>query len=136
RRPRVPRMGDRIGDRGDSSQLFPGEPRGPGSACGPGLASGIESLPVGPDAGPVLIQEVETAEREATLEQDAIVVVSLAVDAGVLGQVGQDAAVPDAGLDLDLERALAQRLADGLFQAVEPLPLQGADGDRVVVVGL
>ena len=41
------------------------------------------------------------------------------MDLGVLGQVGQDAAVADAGLDLGVEGALVQRLADGLLQAVE-----------------
>ena len=41
----------------------------------------------------------------------------------MLGQVGQDAAVGDAGLDLGVERALEQGLADGLLEAVEPLAL-------------
>ena len=57
------------------------------------------------------------------------------MDLGVLGQVGQDAAVADAGLDLGVERPLVQGLADGLLQAVEPLAPGGADGDRVAVVG-
>ena len=43
------------------------------------------------------------------------------MDLGVLGQVGQDPAVADAGLDLGVERPLVQGLADGLLQPVEPL---------------
>ena len=43
------------------------------------------------------------------------------MDLGVLGQVGQDAAVLDAGLDLGVERLLVQGLADRLLEPVEPL---------------
>ena len=49
----------------------------------------------------------------------------------MLGQVGQDAPVLDARLDLRLERPLAQGLADGRLQPVEPLALRRADGDRI-----
>ena len=78
-------------------------------------------MSVGPDIDSVLEEEVQAAARQAAMQADAVVVVGPVVDLRVLGQVGQDAAVADAGLDLGVERAVVQGLADGLLQAVEPL---------------
>ena len=50
-------------------------------------------------------------------EQDAIVVVDPVVNLGVLGQVGQHAAVGDAGLDLGVERSLGQAPRGRLLRA-------------------
>ena len=65
------------------------------------------TLAVQTNAGPVLVEEIEAAAGQAALEEDAVVVVDSVVDLGVLGEVGQDAAVADAGLDLGVERARA-----------------------------
>ena len=66
----------------------------------------------------------------SAVQPDAVVVVGAVVDLGVLGQVGQDAAVLDARLDLGLEGPVAQGVADGQLEPVEPLALRGADRDR------
>ena len=84
----------------------------------------------------MLVEEVEAAAGEAALEQDRVLVVGPALDVGVLGQVGQDPAVADAGLDLGVQGPLVEDLADGLLEPVEPLAVGGADADRLVVVGL
>ena len=81
----------------------------------------MEPLPVGPDVDAVLEEEVQAAARQTAVEPDAVVVVGAVVDLGVLGQVGQDAAVVDARLDLGLEGAVAQGVADGRLEPVEPL---------------
>src|SRR4051794_5760488 len=91
-------------------------------------------MAVGADMGAVLIEEVEAAAGEPALEQDAIRVVGAVVNLRVLREVGQDAAILNAGLDLSVERPIVQGLADGLLEAVEPLAPGGADGDRVVVM--
>ena len=54
----------------------------------------------------------------------------------MLGQVGQHAAVGDAGLDLGVERSFGKRIANGRFQAIEPLAAGRADRDRAGVMGL
>ena len=74
------------------------------------------------DVDAVLGQEFEAAAGQMAVEPDAVVVVGAVVDLGVLGQVGQDAAVGDAGLDLGLEGPLAQGLADGRLEPSSPSP--------------
>ena len=81
--------------------------------------SRVHPLPVVPHLHAVLLEEIEAAAGEAALEQDAVVVVGPVLDLGVLGQVGQDAAVGHAGLDLGVERPVEQGLAHGLLELVE-----------------
>ena len=89
-----------------------------------GTSSGrVQPLPVGADVDAVLEQEVQAAAGQVTLEPDAVVGIGAVVDLGVLGQVGQDPAILDARLDLGLEGPVAQGLADGRLEPVEPLAL-------------
>ena len=64
-----------------------------------------------------------------------VVVIDAVLDLGVLGQVGQNAAVGHARLHFGVEGPIEQGLADGLFEAVEALSPGGADGHGIAVMG-
>ena len=56
------------------------------------------------------------------LHQDPAVVVTAVTDLGVLGQIGQDAAVLHAGLDLGVQRTLIEGLATACSRRSRPSP--------------
>ncbi len=82
-------------------------------------------------------QELEAAQGEATGETHAVVVaVHTVANLAVLGKIGQNAAVGDAGFDKGIERSLLESAPHGCLQPVEPFAASGADRDRARVVGL
>ena len=85
---------------------------------------------------PCLEQEFQAAAGQMALEPDAVVVVGAVVDLGVLGQVGQDAAVLDARLDLGLEARSLRASRTAASSRSSPSPAGRADGDRFGVMGL
>ena len=86
----------------------------------------------------MFLEKIEAAAGNPAVQQDAVVVVIIdaVLNLSVLGQVGQDASVGYARLDLGVDGTFEQGLADGLLQVFNALTPRRADGHRIAMVGL
>ena len=96
----------------------------------------MEPLAVGAHVHAVFEQEFQATARQVHLQADPVLVIGAVVDLGVLGQVSQDTSVIHARLDFGLEGPVAECLADGRLQSVEPVLLRRADRHGFGVMGL
>ena len=102
----------------------------------PTLVSGSreESRPVCPYRRPVLAQVIETTTGESAVQENLLVLISAPVDAGMLGEVCQDAAVLDPRDHLGVEGMLIEHLTHGDLEPFETLAKGSTDGDRAGVL--